>query len=158
MLERSRALVLGRSGDRSRLRRAQPGVQRRYLRLGRVLLRSAARRRVHASRVGRRVRRTERPDRALVLGRADPGSRLHGPGPNLPGEHVRNWRLLLPLMIMAACSDPNPGSLRVRLLDLLSATEAAPRPQELLQIASYDVIADQLCAIAADDSASPLAR
>jgi hypothetical protein len=62
------------------------------------------------------------------------------------------------MMIMAACSDPNPGSLRVRLLAELSATEAAPRPQELLQLASHDVIADELCAIAADDSAPPLAR
>jgi|SRR5262249_27138696 len=61
-------------------------------------------------------------------------------------------------MVMAACSDPNPGSLRVRLLDLLSATEAAPQPQELLRLAPYDVVADELCAIAADDSAPPLAR
>ena len=61
-------------------------------------------------------------------------------------------------MVMAACSDPNPGSLRVRLLAELSATETAPRPQELLQLASFDAVADELCAIASDDSVSPLAR
>ncbi len=71
---------------------------------------------------------------------------------------MRYRRLLLPLMIMAACSDPNPGSLRVRLLDLLSATEAAPRPQDLTRVAPFDVMADELCAIAADDSVPPLAR
>jgi hypothetical protein len=61
-------------------------------------------------------------------------------------------------MLMAACSNPNPGSLRVRLLDLLSAPETAPRPDELAQLAPREVIADELCAIAADDRAPSLAR
>ena len=59
-------------------------------------------------------------------------------------------------MLMAACSESNPGSLRVRLLDLLQATDSAPRPQELAALGPG--VADDLCAIAADESLPPLAR
>ena len=62
------------------------------------------------------------------------------------------------MMTMAACSDPKPGSLRVRLLDLLQATEAAPRPDELAALATEPVVAHELCAIADDEVAPPLAR
>lgn len=59
-------------------------------------------------------------------------------------------------MLMAACSESNPDSLRVRLLDLLQATDAAPTPSELAALGPR--VADDLCAIAADETLPPLAR
>lgn len=60
------------------------------------------------------------------------------------------------MMLMAACSESQPGSLRVRLLDLLQATDSAPRPQELAALGP--TMGDELCAIAADETLPPLAR
>jgi hypothetical protein len=59
-------------------------------------------------------------------------------------------------MLMAACSESQPGSLRVRLLDELSATDSAPRPNELAALGPG--VSDELCAIAADETLPPLAR